>query len=285
MNLKNIKILSLSGGGIKGFIHMGALKYLEDKKVLDQIEIFAGTSIGAILCAFLVLGYNVDEIFQFCINLDLNKILNISFENLMLSYGLDTGLRLDHIVRKLIIQKNYNENITLKELYDITNKKLITVTTCITTKNPIYMSHENYPDITLRLALRMSSCMPIIMTPIKYQNKYYIDGACLEHIPIDIFKNDLNKLIAINIIYDNNVSDINSIESYMYEIFKCIMNNTSKYMLYQDHIINIINDEVLLVDLDITNETKYRIFNTGYNSIKNIIENQSTEFIRSGAIS
>jgi len=62
--LKDIKNLAISGGGGKGQFYVGALKALEDKGVLNNIETYAGTSAGALTAIPLALGMNTDELLE-----------------------------------------------------------------------------------------------------------------------------------------------------------------------------------------------------------------------------
>ena len=52
--------LALSGGSIKGFAHLGVLKYLDEVNL--RPDILAGTSAGAIMGAFYASGYAPEEI-------------------------------------------------------------------------------------------------------------------------------------------------------------------------------------------------------------------------------
>lgn len=54
--------LALSGGSIKGFAHLGVLKYLDEVGLSP--DIIAGTSAGSIMGAFYASGYAPDEIFE-----------------------------------------------------------------------------------------------------------------------------------------------------------------------------------------------------------------------------
>ena len=60
------RILTLDGGGAKGFYSLGVLKQLEaqlgDRPLSDSFDMIYGTSTGAIIAALLTLGYKVDEI-------------------------------------------------------------------------------------------------------------------------------------------------------------------------------------------------------------------------------
>ena len=54
--------LALSGGSIKGFAHLGILKYLDEVGL--RPEIIAGTSAGSIMGAFYASGYAPEEIHE-----------------------------------------------------------------------------------------------------------------------------------------------------------------------------------------------------------------------------
>jgi len=54
--------LVLSGGGAKGFAHLGVLKVLEEEKI--PIDIIVGTSIGSIVGGLYAIGYTADDIIK-----------------------------------------------------------------------------------------------------------------------------------------------------------------------------------------------------------------------------
>ena len=51
--MATIKNLVFKGGGVLGIAYAGAIKVLEDKQILGQIERVAGTSAGAITAALV----------------------------------------------------------------------------------------------------------------------------------------------------------------------------------------------------------------------------------------
>src|SRR5687768_17580418 len=56
------KNLVFEGGGIRGLAYPGALKVLEEKGIIKNVERVAGTSAGAITALMVSLGYNSREI-------------------------------------------------------------------------------------------------------------------------------------------------------------------------------------------------------------------------------
>ena len=78
--------LSLSGGGIKGAAHIGALAAIEEEKI--KINYISGTSSGSIVASLYSMGYSPEEIYsifkKYCKKIKYVKIANI----LKLIYGL-----------------------------------------------------------------------------------------------------------------------------------------------------------------------------------------------------
>lgn len=59
------RLLSLDGGGAKGFYTLGVLKEIEamlGQRLCERFDLIFGTSTGAIIAALLALGHSVDEI-------------------------------------------------------------------------------------------------------------------------------------------------------------------------------------------------------------------------------
>lgn len=57
-----IKNLVFEGAGIRGIAYSGAIKVLEEKNLLQNVERVGGTSAGAITALLISLGYSPDEI-------------------------------------------------------------------------------------------------------------------------------------------------------------------------------------------------------------------------------
>jgi len=64
-SVRPCRLLSLDGGGAKGFYTLGVLKEIEAlvaEPLSKRFDLIFGTSTGAIIAALLALGYNVDDI-------------------------------------------------------------------------------------------------------------------------------------------------------------------------------------------------------------------------------
>ena len=73
-NQEEVKVgLVLSGGGAKGFAHIGALKVIEEAGV--KIDYIGGTSMGAIIGALYASGYTANELDSIFRNTDFTQLI------------------------------------------------------------------------------------------------------------------------------------------------------------------------------------------------------------------
>lgn len=267
-NKHNYKKLVLSGGGVKGICHIGALYALDELEILDKIEIFAGTSIGSLVIALYVVGYIPSELYNFIISFDFGQMKNVSIFN-MKHFGFDRCDKMEYVIYRLIIQKNIDPYITLAELYKITRKEVIFTTVCVNTKELCYISHETNPDIPLLTAVRMSMAIPILFTPVNYNGYLYIDGGCYDNYPISLFKNDTDVLGILIVNCKDVVDTIDNLEVYLTNILWCIIHGKHhSQKLYYDttNTIKVDINSISSVDYSLPIDKKDELFLKGYNS-------------------
>ena len=219
------KTLCLSGGGASGISIIGSLKFLEENKVFNNFSIkkYVGTSVGSIISFLLNLNYNLDFILEFINTFNINIIFeNLNIDNLFQDYGLLKGDELVNILKSFLYNKYKINDVSFKELYKITKKKICIVGSNVSKNREEYFSYETTPDLSVIKAIRISSSIPIIFTPVIMNNDYYCDGGLTNNFPI----NYCNKKYTLGLIVCNNSkTDINSISSYLSSIY----NNIIKY--------------------------------------------------------
>ena len=266
--------LVLSGGGVKGIAHVGALYALDKLDILNNITEFAGTSVGSLVLALYVIGYKSLEMYEFIKAFNFNELKNMDINNIYL-YGLDTGTKLEYVIKRLITNKKFNDNITLQELYNITKKNIIFTTVCVNNMNICYVSHEKYPTLELVKAIMMSLSIPLIFCPIKYENDMYVDGGCLNNFPINLFKNNLDNTIGVLIIDSNERIEINDFETYMFRVLKCVARGLATggiHSNYEKHTVEINIEFINSIDFDIDDSTKDKLFLIGFDTVMNNLE-------------
>ena len=118
-----IKHLVISGGGPLGFRYLGALQKLEQDGFwhLDDIETIYGTSIGAIIGAFICLKYDWETLTKYIIERPWHDAFKVNPKQIFDSYynkGLFDKKLAEIIFKPLLEAKDMTLNITLKEFYD-----------------------------------------------------------------------------------------------------------------------------------------------------------------------
>lgn len=265
------KKLVLSGGGVKGIAMLGKLKKLfeTDPKLYDSLDTIAGSSVGSLIGSLLLIGYTPKELFEFILTLDFKNLTQTELGNFLNKYGFNDGSAVMMVIKKLFLQKEIKENITFKELYEKTKKKLIITVTCINSKTTEYLSVDTACDMEVIMAIRMSISIPGYFTPIKYNGCHYIDGSASDNYPMQPFSSNLDEVIGIYLseMYET-ISVINNIEDFLVHTFKSLMKGVNGGSLrgFERYTINIDVHEINIMNLNIDYNKKMELFNLGYNT-------------------
>jgi NTE family protein len=268
----NKTILVLSGGGVKGIAHLGGVKALEKLELSQNIHTYVGSSVGALISSLLAIGYTSSELFKFISIMDLNRMKELSFMNLLQLFGLDDGKRVEIVIKKLFEAKNIDPDITFGQLYELTHKTLIICASCLNDKRAYYFSHIFSPNMKVYLAVRMSISIPIYFAPVEYEGKLFVDGGCIDNFPIQLFNHCLDQVIAL---YLTDIRDytesITNIEDLLLHTIQCLFEgvtcNSTKG--YDKYVIKISLKKISMVDFMIDMETKRKLFYTGYSTVLN----------------
>jgi len=248
-----IDTLCISGGGINGFCFIGTLEYLISIKYFDPHLIinYVGTSIGSILCFLLSIGYSIYELKNFILRFDFNLLENkLNIDNLFIHNGLNNGNKIIYILERFLFNKYKITDITFKEHFKLTNKKISIIGTNYTTKSECLFNYEKTPTMSILVAIRISISIPIIFTPVLFENNYYIDGGLTNNFPIK-YCNINNTLGLCNNDICNNICY--NLFSFIHGCCKILINNSYKdYMVNTLNIININNffDNIINFNLD-----------------------------------
>lgn len=187
--------LCLSGGGIKGAAHIGAIKAFEEEKI--NFDAIAGTSSGSIVACLLASGYSSNEIYELfkkyakdTKNIDWKNILKIVhgavFKRKLTVSGLNSGE---------VIEKTVNKACNLKNIYNLSDiRKELLIPAIDSESGKVYvfnsckLNHETneekfITEVPIGKAVRASCSYPVVFSPCPYQNKNLLDGGIKENIP------------------------------------------------------------------------------------------------------
>lgn len=206
MTIKNIV---LPGGGALGFQFLGALQKLEKDNFwkIENIESIYGTSVGAIIGAFICLKYDWETLNKYIIERPWHESIKVNPNHLLNLYdkkGIFDNDFFKIIFKSLLEAKDLSMNVTLKEFYNFSNIDFHIFTFNLNKFETIDLSHSSHPNLKLLDALHMSSAVPGLFVPFFENDMCYIDGGIKHNLPINYcLKDHPNKdeTLAINFLY------------------------------------------------------------------------------------
>tara|TARA_Y100000389_G_scaffold197659_1_gene232691 strand:+ start:1553 stop:2395 length:843 start_codon:yes stop_codon:yes gene_type:complete len=279
-----IKTLILSGGGIEGASIIGCLDFLYKNDLLKNIETIWGTSIGSLFAICICLNYNISIIKNILFNFDFTLLYNINDNNIINifnNYGVDDGKNMEIFVSNIIKYKIGRDNITLKELYDMSKITLNINCTCLNTIKTQIFSWKTHPDLMVKDICLISMKIPFFYYGKKIDNLYYCDGFIINNWCINLIDN-IEEVLGIMIINNIDKSEINNFQDYSIQILKCLYHRNQINILdkYKDFIVEINNSKYIdnPLDFNLTKNIKNRMYNLGYNKMKKYYKKYKTRF-------
>lgn len=208
---KNAKIgLSLSGGGAKGFAHVGVLKIIDSLGV--KIDYVSGTSIGALVGGLYASGYSGKDIEKIMVETDFYTIIaneknrketplfNKSIDKYILTIPIKGG----KITLPSSISTGQKNIYILKELFEnVSNthdfSKFPIPFMCVGT-NLESGETKIFESGDIVQSVMASSAFPSLMDPVKIGDSLYVDGAMAINYPSKPLKDKgMDIVIGVNL--------------------------------------------------------------------------------------
>lgn len=239
----------LSGGGAKGYAHIGALKVIEEAGI--KIDYIGGTSIGAIVGGLYASGYSAEELEKTMYALDLNNlilneksrselpffdksyrekyILELPFDNFRLGFpnalssGQGTADELTYLFRHVHDIEDFN--------------KLPIPFVCVATKlsngESVIFNSGYLPQVVMA-----SGAYPTLLEPVSINGEMYIDGGVRNNYPVQEVK-DLGADIIIGIDLQEGLLNQNELNSATKVIEQIISYNITEKSAEQSRLVDL----------------------------------------------
>jgi len=190
--------LVLSGGGARGFAHVGVLKVIEQLNI--PIDIVVGTSMGSIVGGLYAIGLTPDEIEESVQGIDWDMVFNdyarrefrsfrrkqddyqftqkrigVTGEGLRLSPGLIGGQQIELVLDRLAYPGFHITD------FDKLRLPYRAIATDIETGDAVILDRGN-----IAKAMRASMSIPGALPAIKYEGKLLVDGGIGNNVPINV---------------------------------------------------------------------------------------------------
>jgi NTE family protein len=192
--------LVLSGGGAKGFAHIGVLKVLEEAGI--KIDYIGGTSMGSIIGGLYASGYNAAQIDSIFKKTDFDELINDYIPRSSKNFY---GKKNDELYAIVLPFSNfrvgipealskgmYNYNLLSSLTRNVRHvrdfNKLPTPFLCMGTN--IETGEEVLLDKgNLVQAMMASAAFPSLFTPVEIDGKLLVDGGVVNNYPIKEVRN------------------------------------------------------------------------------------------------
>jgi NTE family protein len=243
--------LVLSGGGARGFAHIGVLKALEEKNI--RPDVISGSSAGAIVGAFYADGYSPDQIYEIFSQKKLFKYFEFS----------KPGIGLMKISGLTNVLKDNLKAHTFEDL----NIPLFVCAVDLNNGTEIYFSAGS-----IIKPLIASATIPILFHPVKINDSLFVDGGLLNNLPIEPIYYDCEKFIGVHV---NPVSYLTDLNSMIKMAERCMHLSVTYNAYHKVDLFDLFIEPRDLVSYGTFEFSKAKeIFNIGYKSAKLALQKQ-----------
>jgi len=170
--------LVLSGGGLRGIGHLGAIKALEERGFRPTM--ISGASAGAIIGAFYAAGYTIDE------------MLHIAQEHNLFP-ATSFRLRASGFVDTRFLTQLFHAHIPGNSFESLQIPLYVAATNLLSGKT------EYIDSGPLDEALLASSSVPLMFRPVPRSSAIYYDGGVLDNLPVQPLIDRCDYLIGVHV--------------------------------------------------------------------------------------
>lgn len=243
--------LVLSGGGAKGFAHIGVLKVLEQAGV--KIDYIGGTSMGAVVGGLYASGYNASQIDSIFKATNFDQLLQDYIPRTSKSfyekrndemYAVSLPIYKFSIGVPIALSKGmYNYDLLTKLTHNVRHIRefnqlpipFVCIATDIETGKEVVLKNGFLPQ-----ALLASSAFPTLFSPVEIDGRILIDGGVTNNYPIEeVKKMGADFIIGVDV--QDDLKDRNSLKEatriliqisnlQMIESMKAKINDTDIYI-------------------------------------------------------
>jgi len=203
--------VTLSGGGAKGFAHIGILQAIDSAGL--TVDYITGTSMGSVVGGLYAAGYSGNEIEAIARELDWNILFSTAPQ--LNAIGIEEkdefnkyALEVPFADRKFKIGTGIIEGQELwlkfaelfHPVYNITDFSQLPIpfqciATDLSTGNAVVMGEGD-----IITCIRASMAIPGVFTPVQYQGKTLVDGGVVNNFPVlDVKKMGADFVIGVNL--------------------------------------------------------------------------------------
>ena len=178
-----IVALVLGGGAARGFAHIGVIRTLEREKI--PIDMIVGTSVGSLIGAIYASNVNSFELEWTAFSLERDDLLDYGILTAITGMGAAKGEKLETFVKSNVQAPNI-ENLKIP---------FAAVATDLNLGTQVVLDRGSVAK-----AVRASSAIPGVFSPVDYQGKLLVDGGLVDNLPVSVARQrGADLVIAVDI--------------------------------------------------------------------------------------
>jgi len=179
--------LALGSGGARGLAHIGVIQALEALDI--QVDYIAGSSMGALVGAIYASQQSLEPLKSLVDETTWTSVARLFFPTFSKG-GLVTGKRVVELLEETIQARDFSDlKIPLAvDTTDLNTGRLFTIT-----------------EGNLIEAVRASISIPLIFTPVPWEDKLLVDGGLLSPVPVQTVRSlGADFIISVNVLGQGN---------------------------------------------------------------------------------
>lgn len=170
--------LSLSGGGAKGFAHLGVFKALEECGL--KPDIIAGTSVGSLMGALYADGYSADEIKLLFTGREFSEFAQLQIPK----SGIFDSSRFSMFLKRHLRTRNIED---------------LGIPLVIVTTDLDHGESVEFREGPIVEAVTASCSIPIIFSPVIINGVHYVDGGLFRNFPVTTIREECERIVGVNV--------------------------------------------------------------------------------------
>jgi NTE family protein len=183
--------LVLGGGGLKGFAHIGVLRAMEERGIVP--DVYAGTSIGALIAAAYLGGTPVDELQARAQALRKRDLFRINHFGMLLERMRSPSIYLEEPLRALCAAAI--PDVTFADL----PKRLLVNTVDIDHGARVVWGLPGLENVSVRDAVYASCALPGFFPPGRVGERTCIDGGVVDNLPVSVAAQFADLVVAVDV--------------------------------------------------------------------------------------
>lgn len=243
--------LFISGSHLWGLYNLGIIRYIQAyPHYFTKIKDIGGVSFGAITASLIILNIDISTIEKFFYKVVENEDLKLINYDKLLNIIYEKGIQ-DISIYFDILEEELNEfkGLTFADISKKYGKNLHILALCVSTGELTLFNTDNTPNVVIVEAIKASSSVPIISTPVEIDGYLYCDPCITNNTLLEYFP-DIPKNQILSIIHKFNTTIKVYEKGYKLTNMEYYINLMSIYYRKQSYISTTsnINDNTLVIN-------------------------------------